>query len=139
MARGPHFLAPLTRSTDSRQSLWAKGRAQPIATQLTPAFDSASRKRGLLGRASIGEDEAWIIAPCSAVHTFGMQFAIDLVFAGRDGHVIKIREAIGPNRISAAWGAFAVIELAVGTIARAGICVGDGLLIEPAKDLPVET
>ena len=34
------------------------------------------RTRGLLGRTGLAPDTALIIAPCQAVHTFGMRFAI---------------------------------------------------------------
>ena len=130
MSRRPHFLAPLTRSTAGQQSLWANGSSRPIATKLTAAFDSASRKRGLLGRVSLDENEALVLAPCSAVHTFGMQFAIDVVYADRIGRVIKIRKAVQRNRVSAALGAFAVIELAAGTVARTGLKRGDRLELQ---------
>jgi len=132
MARRPHFLAPLTQPTGGQEWLFADGTIEPIATRVTPAFDSASRRQGLLGRAALGDDEALAIAPCSAVHTFGMQFAIDLLFADRDGKVIKVREALRPNRISAGWGAFAVIEVASGTIARTGLKPGRRLELRRA-------
>ena len=38
------------------------------------------RARGLLGRAPLAADEALLIRPCSSIHTFGMRFAIDVVF-----------------------------------------------------------
>jgi uncharacterized membrane protein (UPF0127 family) len=62
------------------------------------------------------------------VHTFFMRFPIDLVFAARDGRVVKIRSGVGPWRISAAAGAFAVVELASGAAGRAGLRVGDRLV-----------
>lgn len=115
--------------------LLARGRDQPIARSLIPAFDSPSRRRGLLGRDHLAEGAALIIAPSSAVHTFRMQFPIDLVYARRDGRVLKVREAVPPNSMSGAWGAFAVIELPAGTIARVGVQAGDQLAIEPGPGI----
>ena len=130
MAIAPHFLTPLLKTPDGDLGLWVHGLALPVVTRLSGAFDSASRKRGLLGRTSLAEDEALVIAPCSAVHTFGMQFAIDLVYADRTGRVLKIRKSVPRNRVSAAWGAFAVIELAAGTVARTGIGLGSRLELQ---------
>jgi hypothetical protein len=63
-------------------------------------------------------EEALVIAPCQAVHTFRMQFDIDVIYAARDGRVVKLRERLKPGRVSGAWGAFAVIEMAAGAVAR---------------------
>src|SRR5688500_4860146 len=101
-----HFLKPMLESDPDTCTLLAEGRDPPIARSLIPAFDSPSRRRGLLGRESLAEGAALIIAPSSAVHTFRMQFPIDLVYARRDGRILKVREAVPPNRMSGAWGAF---------------------------------
>ena len=94
------------------------GQQQPLATTVVGAFDSVARRRGLLGRTGMASDEAIIIAPCNAVHTFGMQFAIDVIYTARDGTVVKVFDGLKPWRISAAWSAFAVIEMAAGTVRR---------------------
>ena len=59
-----------------------------LARRVHAAFDSASRRRGLLGRPGL-DDEAVIIAPCTAIHTIFMTFAIDVVFADRDGRITR--------------------------------------------------
>ena len=70
-----------------------------------------------------------IIAPSNAIHTFFMKFAIDVLFVARDGRVVKIREAIHPWRISAAWGGYGVIELSAGSLGQTDIQPGDKLRI----------
>lgn len=72
---------------------------------------------------------ALIIAPSNAIHTFFMRFAIDVAFAARDGTVVKRRTAIPPWRITAAWGAYAVIELPAGALDLSGTERGDTLRI----------
>lgn len=104
----------------------------PVATAIETAFDSASRKRGLLGRETFADGGAIVIAPCNAVHTWRMRFAIDLVFAARDGRVVKIQRAVPPWRMAASWRAFATIELPAGAATRAGVIVGDTLVITRA-------
>ena len=96
------------------------------------AFDSATRTRGLLGRTGLASGTALIIAPCPSVHTFGMQFAIDVIYAARDGRVIKIRRAMPPARVSLCLNAFATIEMAAGEAERAGLATGDQLDVRAA-------
>lgn len=128
VARSPHFLNPLLGPSVIGLRLVRPGDpAAVVATHVESAFDSATRRRGLLGRTCFDEGGALVIAPSGAVHTFGMRFAIDLVYTRRDGRIMKLRETMVPNRLSVALGAFAVIELPAGTIARTGLRVGDVL------------
>jgi uncharacterized membrane protein (UPF0127 family) len=109
--------------------LWVDGAEVPFATSVEIAFDSATRKKGLLGRDALPSGTALIIAPCSAVHTFAMRFPIDVIFAGRDGRIMKIRHAMPASRVSAAFRAFAAVELAAGAAREAGLRVGDRLVL----------
>src|SRR5687768_12580584 len=124
MSRHPHFLQPLIRRTDGpRLALYTAGGTRLVASELESAFDSASRKRGLLGRTGLAAGHALIIAPCNGVHTFGMRFPIDIIYAARDGRVVKLTPNLVRNRISLAPRAFATIEMATGSIAKAGLAV----------------
>ncbi|MBA3886602.1 MAG: DUF192 domain-containing protein [Acidobacteria bacterium] len=96
------------------------------------AFDSAARRQGLLGRDGLPGGHALVIAPCSLVHTFRMRFPIDILFAGRDGRVLKIRRAVPPSRIAGALRAFAVMELAAGDVAASETTTGDVIEIVSA-------
>jgi uncharacterized protein len=102
---------------------------QVVARVVETAFEPGSRNRGLLGRSGLAEGSALILAPCSSIHTFFMQFAIDVVFVDRDGHVLRARRALGPWRIQAALRASAVIELAAGALDRSETRVGDRLYL----------
>ncbi len=110
------FLGPLLRSSDSSFALTNTRNNRIVARTLITAFDSASRRQGLLKHDSLAEGSALIIAPSSAIHTFSMRFAIDVAFVSRDGRVLKVRSALPPWRIAASWRAFAVIELPVGAL-----------------------
>jgi uncharacterized membrane protein (UPF0127 family) len=99
----------------------------PVATVLEAAFDSTSRKRGLLGRDRLAPGHALIIAPSNMVHTFFMRFPIDIVFAARDGRVLKVRSDVPARRIVGAFRAFAVIEMGAGQVAASGTRAGDRL------------
>jgi uncharacterized membrane protein (UPF0127 family) len=65
-----------------------------------------------------------------------MRFAIDVIFAARDGRVLKIRDAVPRSRIAVCLRGFAVIEMAAGSAARAGLRPGDQLVVTPAASTP---
>lgn len=127
-----HFLQPLLRSGSGDLALRNDRTALFVASALEAAFDSSSRKRGLLGRAALAPDAALIIAPSNMVHTFGMRFPIDLLLVARNGDVLKVARAVPARRIVFALRAFAVIELAATALARSETVIGDRLSIVPA-------
>ena len=98
---------------------------QVLATRVEGAFDSASRKKGLLGRDGLPDGHALVIAPCGGVHTFFMRFPIDVVFLARDGRVLKVCSAVKPWRMAFAPTAFGVVELPAGTARRCEARKGD--------------
>jgi uncharacterized membrane protein (UPF0127 family) len=100
-----------------------------LARELELASDSQTRRRGLLGRLGIAEGSAMIIAPCNAIHMFFMKFAIDVVFADRDGRVVKLCRNVRPWRMAIGLGGFAAIELSAGSIDQARVVKGDVLRI----------
>ena len=127
------FLDPLLRSGASTLALTNTRHNQIVARTVLTAFDSASRRKGLLGRDSLPEGSALVIAPSNAIHTFSMRFVIDAAFVSKDGRVLKIRREIPPRRIAAAWRAFAVIELPAGALERTDTRPGDVLRVEAAR------
>ena len=69
-----------------------------------------ARLLGLAGLADLPADCALLIPRCSAVHTFGMRFPIDVVFLDSDGREIDAVRAVRPGRLVSRRGAAAVIE-----------------------------
>lgn len=127
----PHFLAPLLKTGSGSYLLRNERTRHAVATRLETAFDSGTRRRGLLGRAGLDEGSALIIAPCSAIHTFFMRFAIDVAFVDRSGHVVRGSRRIPPWRVGLGIGAWAAIELPAGTLATTQTRPGDRLELEP--------
>jgi uncharacterized membrane protein (UPF0127 family) len=121
------FLSAIIRAPDGAFALRNSRNSQLLATSVEPAFDSRSRRRGLLGRDRLDPGAALIIGPCSSIHTFFMRFAIDVVFAAKDGRVMKSYAAIPARRIAFAWGAYVAIELPAGTVAGCDTRAGDQL------------
>lgn len=128
----PGFLAPLVTRGDEPLVLRHAGTGAVVADRLEAAFDSATRRKGLLGRDGLPHGAALVIAPSNAVHTFSMRFAIDVVFVRRSGEVVKVRPSMARGRIAVALMAFAVIELPAGAAGRSGVRAGDRLEIVPA-------
>src|SRR5215210_2627205 len=123
----PSFLREIVRDAARPWTLRNTSGGQIVATTVIPAFDRATRNKGLLGRWSLEPGSAMILAPCSSVHTFFMKFPIDIVFVARDGHVLKVRPRCGAWRLALGIGAFAAIELPSGTVEMTGTRVGDCL------------
>jgi uncharacterized protein len=120
-----HCLAALVREPQGRFGLWNTRSGEALATRVVAAFDSGSRRQGLLGRDGLQAGEALVLAPCSSVHTAFMRFPIDLIFVARDGRVVKTSAAVRPWRIRVAWRAFAVVELPSGIVGRSATKPGD--------------
>jgi uncharacterized membrane protein (UPF0127 family) len=121
----PHFLVPLLRTSDRRYGLRLRRTGRLVATDVSGAFDSRARRRGLLGREALEEGRALVIAPCSSIHTAFMRFPIDVLFMSRQGTVLKVAARVPPWRARVRFWAFAVIELPAGATEAAGLMVDD--------------
>jgi uncharacterized membrane protein (UPF0127 family) len=67
----------------------------------------------LTGLALLGREEAGpglLIPRCAAIHTFGMRFALDVLFLGPEDEVLE-RRLVPPLHFAAHRGARAVLEL----------------------------
>ena len=119
------FLTPLLRDPSVRHALQNVRNREIVAQHVLTAFDSASRRKGLLGRKSLPEGTAMIIAPSNSVHTFFIHFPIDIAFMSKDGRVLKARAAVPARRLTASLRAYAVIEMPAGTLERSQTQPGD--------------
>jgi uncharacterized membrane protein (UPF0127 family) len=102
-----------------------------LATTIEPAFDSPSRRKGLLGRSGLPDGHAIILAPSNGIHTFFMKFPIDVMFVSRDGRILRICQDLPAWRIRFALKAFAVIEFPAGVSSRSNTQVSDILQLAP--------
>jgi len=127
------FITPLLRSPQRSHRLINRRNNAVVATVVTTAVDSRSRRRGLLGLNRMPDGQALIIAPCNAIHTWFMRFDIDVVFVTRRGEVIKRVDTVSPWRMAVAWRAFAVIELAAGALRASGTGKGDIVEVVPEE------
>jgi uncharacterized protein len=70
-------------------------------------------RRGLGGLADLPPERALRLR-CRAVHTFTMRFALDLIWIGRDGGVVRVDRDVPPRRHRGCAGARAVVETRAG-------------------------
>lgn len=91
------------------------------------------RRKGLLGRKRLSPGEGLWILPCEAVHTFWMQFPIDLVYLDREHRIKKLISDVPPWRLSGCFSAHSVLELASGTIRDTQTSPGDILEFSSAS------
>ena len=104
----------LTRNTD-------------LATSMEVADTGPKRNKGLLGRQGLAPGEGLWIIPCESIHTFFMQFPIDLVYLDRENRIKKLRSEVRPWRLSACFFAHSVLELPAGVIRASQTQPGDSL------------
>ena len=88
----------------------------------------ASRLFGLIPRRALGPEEGLWLEPCAMIHMCFMRFAIDAVFLGEGGKVLRVLPDLSPWRFSP-WvpGARGVLELPAG---RAAGRVEEGDILE---------
>ena len=75
---------------------------------------AATRGSRLLGVAHLDLDAAGpglFLPRCRCVHTFGMRFALDLIFLGEALQPVSLRHHVPPRRIAVERRARAVLEL----------------------------
>lgn len=98
-----------------------------VADKAGVADTSAKRRTGLLKHTGLASGEGLWIKPSEGVHTFGMKFAIDVIFVSKKGMVVKLRPNMVKRRISLCLRAKSVVELPVGVIQSSQTEVGDQL------------
>ena len=77
------------------------------------AFVATSRRARLLGLAwlrAVPPSCALLLPRCRSVHTFGMRFALDLVWLDGDGAVVRVDRSVPPRRVRWCRSARAVLE-----------------------------
>lgn len=122
----------IARGPDLAQVLVARTQ-RVVAARATMARTWRSRMVGLLGRRTIADGEALILPGCRSIHTWGMQFPIDVIFIDSAWRIVKVRERLGPwHLVCPVRGAWGVIETAPGTIQQFALAAGEELrLVTP--------
>lgn len=79
------------------------------------AATTLARLRGLAGLDELDPDVGLHLPRTRSVHTFGMRFALDLVWLARDGSVVRVDRDVARRSQRAVWrGARSVVEVRAG-------------------------
>lgn len=112
-------------------------RGATLASDVQLADTPRARRIGLLRHDRLNPGQGLWIYPTQAIHTFGMQFPIDVVFLDRRMRVKRIYHELAPFRLtSLVWTAESVLELPSGSLASTKTAVGDELQISPHDESP---
>ena len=82
--------------------------------EIVVARGPRARLLGLAFRRHPPDGWALLFPRCRSVHTFGMRFAIDVVFLDSGGHVVRIATGVSPGRVVLCRGAAAAVEVRAG-------------------------
>ena len=94
------------------ESVLVKKEGRVVSVPVARTF--SSRLRGLMGRASLGEEEGLFLARCSRVHCCFMRFPIDVLYLDSNLRGIEV-ETLGPWRMGKkVKGACHVLEMPAG-------------------------
>lgn len=118
---------------DIEYAVLNRSRGSIVATRARVAGSSADRRKGLLALSAFEKGRGLWIAPCEAIHTFGMQMPIDALFLDGGLRVRKLVPHLRARRISVCLSAASVLELPAGTILDSGTQLGDLLDFQPVS------
>jgi len=103
-----------------------------LATRLKVAGSHWSRFRGLMCTSATqfrAGDGLWIV-PCRGVHTFAMNFPIDVLYLSANLVVVHMEQNLKPWRLGrVTLAATSVVELPSGTLGSTGTKLGDTIEI----------
>ena len=103
-------------------------RETQVADRAVLADSSLKRLVGLLNRRHLEPGEGLVLVPGGTIHMFFMRTAIDVVFADRDGRVLKTATNVKPWRVvMAPRHTRYTIELPVGALETSTTAPGDRL------------
>ncbi|MFD1735252.1 DUF192 domain-containing protein [Bacillus salitolerans] len=102
-----------------------------LANQIGQANTFFTRLKGLMFSSELPSGCALHIMPCQSVHTYFMNYNIDVLFMDDNQKVVGIVESMQPRKVTKVYRkAKSVIELPEGTVASTGLKVGDVLSFE---------
>jgi uncharacterized membrane protein (UPF0127 family) len=109
-------------------------RGTELAEKVEVAKSGGRRSKGLLGRKGLEPGEGLWIVPCEAIHTFFMQFDIDLIYLDRKLRIKKVASGVPPWRMSACLSAYSVLELPSGAVHESQSRPGDMVEFSPLRE-----
>ena len=99
------------------------------------ALTAAQKVKGLLGRDCLADGQGLLFKGCGSLHTFFMQFPIDIIYLDRAGKVLKSSASVRPFKIVAApLRAYYALELPAGAISKSATRKGDHVRFDEEEE-----
>lgn len=97
-----------------------------IAEEVHTAYRFWPRLKGLIGTADMPDKTALHIAPCRSIHTYFMNYSLDILYLSKQNEIVGIEENLQPGRMGKRFpGVHTVIELPAGRLQTISTVVGD--------------
>lgn len=72
-----------------------------------------------------------LLPKARSVHTFGMRFALDLVWIDGEGGIVRVDESVAPARLRFCGSSAGVLELTASSARREGLRPGQRVIAAP--------
>ena len=104
---------------------------QVLAEDVRVADTFYRRLKGLMFSNELPSGCCLHIRPCRSVHTFFMNYSIDVVHIDAEYRVVGLEQRLLPGRLGTSFPhSESVIELPAGSIERNGLRIGDSVYFE---------
>lgn len=96
-----------------------------ISENLTMADTFFKRLKGLMFTKELPAQDALHIIPCNEIHTFFMNYSIDVLYLDKDKNIVRMDEDMEPGKIGKrVKNAISVVELPGGRAKAEGLKLG---------------
>jgi uncharacterized protein len=100
-----------------------------LVNNLSTADTFFKRLKGLMFSKKLPAGHGLLIEPCQSIHTFFMNYSIDVLYLGKDLEIVGLDETVRPAKVGKYQKrAVSVLELPAGTIRKTGTKIGHYLL-----------
>ncbi|GLC28999.1 DUF192 domain-containing protein [Clostridium omnivorum] len=103
---------------------------EDICKNVIVANNFLKRLKGLMFTKELSSDTSMYINHCNQIHTFFMNYNIDVLYLDKNSVIIEINENMKPGKIGKkVKDAVAVVELQGGKISKSNLKVGQAVII----------
>lgn len=105
------------------------GNDKEVAVKVVEADSFFKRLKGLMFTEKLDSGSGIHIKPCQSVHTFFMNYAVDIIYLNEANVVVAVDQSLVPGKVGRRIvDAKSVVELPAGTIDVTGTEVGNKLM-----------
>jgi uncharacterized membrane protein (UPF0127 family) len=102
-----------------------------LADNVSKADTFYKRLKGLMFTKSLPAGHGLLIQPCQSIHTFFMNYSIDVLYLSKDFEIVGMDETLKPAKVGKYQKrAYSVLELPAGTILKTETKIGNFLTIK---------